>query len=408
MSTQPEHARVAATERIAVLDVLRGVALLGMFLVHFTYYSSGGGRAGGLYESFVGLMLEERFWAMFGMLFGVGFAIQLTRATAKHDDNFVPRYLRRLAALAVFGIIAHSVFGFNVLLGYATWGIPLLLVRRWSNRALLIAAVVSAMSANVFFIARAASRVTRFGESGAITYMKERSQATRAFRQENQKAQDATSYATVFKARLQHMRWFYAQWWSFLPANDFTLFLLGMLAFRIGLFDRPERHRRLIASLMVFGAISFVSTMWLLPQGSPPKSPVVANIAVDLVTSGFGVLRPMWLAFAYVGGILLLVAHNPRWLQRLAVFGWTGRLALTNYFVQLAILNLLFGKWAIGLTVTPLVGLVLAIALFLANAVFSRWWLARFRYGPLEWIWRSVTYARWQLPLALKEAAAVT
>ena len=69
--------------RLHVLDVLRGIALLGMFLVHFSNYATGGGWLDGIYEKIVLLFFEERFWAMFGILFGVGFAIQFRRADAR-------------------------------------------------------------------------------------------------------------------------------------------------------------------------------------------------------------------------------------------------------------------------------------------------------------------------------------
>jgi uncharacterized protein len=71
-------------------------------------------------------------------------------------------------------------------------------------------------------------------------------------------------------------------------------------------------------------------------------------------------------------------------------------MALTNYMIQITLLDLTFSKYGLGLQVTPLVGLTMAVALFAADALFSRWWLARFRYGPCEWLWRSATYAKWQ------------
>jgi uncharacterized protein len=269
----------------------------------------------------------------------------------------------------------------------------------------LIATLVSATSGAVFYFARVTYRVATVGEGALIAQMQETRATNRAFRQENQKAQDATDYASVFKARLQHMRWFYVQPYSFLPFNDFTLFLLGALALRLGFFNRPEEHRRLIAGLMAFGVLSWVATMWLIPFPGPPRSPIMPYVAKSLVTDAFGLLRPMWLTFAYMGGVLLLVARNPRWLQRLAIFGWTGRMALTNYMVQIAILDLTFRPYALGLTVTPLVGCLLAIALFVADGVFSCWWLARYEYGPLEWLWRAATYARWPRLVQAKAAA---
>ena len=111
---------------------------------------------------------------------------------------------------------------------------------------------------------------------------------------------------------------------------------------------------------------------------------------------GFGLVRDMWLSFAYIGAVLLLVARDRAWLRRLAPLGWTGRMALTNYMIQVAFLDLTFSKYGMGLEVRPLVGLTMAIGLFVVDALFSRWWLARFRYGPLEWLWRSATYASWQ------------
>lgn len=387
---------VGEPDRVHVLDVLRGIALVGMFLVHFSMFASGGTAADRLYQNVVGLLFEERFWTMFAILFGVGFAIQLRRADAR-GGSFVPNYLRRIGALAAFGFVAHACFGFNVLLGYAAWGLPLLLVRRWSVRTLVIAAVISAASWNIYAIARATYGVATRGEQAVLADLKSAGAKNQAFNEANRKAQDATSYRAVFRARLQHMRWFYAQPFSFLPVNTFTLFLLGLIGLRLGLFDEPERHRRLIASLMLFGAASWTVSTWLfLAFPAQSGTPYLRSLILARLQYGFGLIRPMWLAFTYTGVVLLLVARNPQWLRRLAVFAWTGRMALTNYFIQIALLDLAFSKYALGLSVTPLAGLAMAVALFLADALFSRWWLARFRYGPFEWLWRSITYARWQ------------
>ncbi len=384
------------SDRLDVLDVLRGIALFGMFLVHFNDYSSDGIGLAGIYQQAVRLLFEERFWVIFGMLFGVGFAIQFRRADAR-GERFVRKYLRRLLALAAFGFIAHAVFGFNVLLGYAIWGVPLLLVRKWSIPVLVAAAVLSAASGSLYQVARTTYGVATIGEPAFRAEEQALATRNRSFNEANREAQDATTYSTVFAARLRHMRWFYVQWFTFLPVNTFTLFLLGVLGLRVGLFERPNQHRRLIAALMLFGAASWAVSHWLLPE--PPAqlgTPLVPNLVVARLEGGFGLVRELWLAFTYVGLVLLLVARDPVWLRRLAAFGWSGRMALTNYMIQIAILDLAFAKYALGLSLTPLVGLVAALALFFADAALSRWWLKRFRYGPLEWFWRSITLARWQ------------
>lgn len=388
--------RTQQSERIGVLDVLRGIALLGMFLVHFSERASDGGALDTLYQRIVALFFEERFWAMFGILFGIGFAIQFRRAEAR-GEPYTGKYLRRMAALAVFGIIAHGVFGFNVLLGYAFWGIPLIIFRKWPMPALIVALLLSATSWNIYAVARAGYGVAAKGEQAYRAELENVAESNAVFNATNGKAQDSPSYATVFKARVQHMRWFYAQWFSFLPVNTLTLFLLGLIGLRLGIFDRPQEHRRLIVSLMIFGVVSWAADVWLLPAWPEEiGSPLVQEIARARFTRGFGLIRSMWLTFTYIGAVLLLVASNPQWLKRLAAFGYTGRMALTNYMIQIAILDLLFSNYAFGVSVTPLAGLAAALGLFFIDAGFSKWWLSRHRYGPLEWGWRCITYARWE------------
>ena len=122
---------VAPTERIGVLDVLRGIALLGMFFVHFydnwAWVSDSPAAAAQRVpwvDTVISLFFDARFYTMFGILFGIGFAVQLQRADAR-GERFTARYVRRVLMLAVFGLIAEGVFGYNVLLGYALWALPL-------------------------------------------------------------------------------------------------------------------------------------------------------------------------------------------------------------------------------------------------------------------------------------------
>src|SRR5258705_6504422 len=131
-TAREEPAAVVSADRIGSLDILRGIALLGMFLVHFNDYANGSDpatRLAATYQKIVALFFEQRFWTMFGILFGVGFALQLRRAEAR-GGTFAATYFRRLVALGGFGLVAHAGLGFNVLFGYPVWGVPLLLVRR--------------------------------------------------------------------------------------------------------------------------------------------------------------------------------------------------------------------------------------------------------------------------------------
>jgi len=273
----------------------------------------------------------------------------------------------------------------------------LLLVRRWSVRKLVIAAVACAVSWNVYAIAKATYLVATKGEQGARATLDATRTQNQAHYEAFEKTKDATSYRTVFAARVDHMTWFYAQPFSFLPVNSFMLFLLGFIALRLGLFDEPERHRRLIVTLAVAGTALWAVQAFVFPSLPVHETgPIVRAVALNRLQYGFGLVRDMWLSFLYIGVVLLLVARDRDWLRRLAPFAWTGRMALTNYMIQVALLDLTFSKYGLGLQVTPLVGLTMAVALFAVDAMFSRWWLARFRYGPFEWLWRSATYGSWQ------------
>lgn len=380
--------------RLHVLDVLRGIALLGMFLVHFNNYSTGGGRPDQVYEKIVVLFFDERFWTMFGILFGVGFAIQFRRADTR-GEPYLAKYYRRMAMLAVFGFIAQGIFGYNVLLGYALWGTVLPVFRKWSVPALVMALLLSAMSGNVYLMARAAYGVATRGEQGFKAEAARIANENRQYLAANNAAQDSSSFREVVAARLKKVPWFQTQWYSLLPVNTLTLFLIGVLGLRLGLFDDPGRHTRLIVGLMVFGLASWAFETWVPGRAPVEGAPFLREMLLQRLAWGFGLVRGMWLAFTYIGAVLLLVARNPVWLKRLAVFGWPGRTALTSYMSQIIILDLTFSNYALGLSITPLVGAGAALVLFLLNVAFSRWWLQRHSYGPLEWLWRSATYARW-------------
>lgn len=397
------------SERIGVLDVLRGIALLGMFFVHFSGNSTDpGGGFGHIYRRVVQLFFSGRFFSMFAILFGVGFAVQLRRAEAR-GDTFIARYVRRLLTLAVFGFIAEAFFGYRVLGAYAMWGFPLLLVRRWTTKALVIALLLCATSMSIYWVTRA-TYTTAVGKAEQFGADRQAdAERIQAINRAYEKDIHSTDYRTVTAARIRYLPFMYSQPFSLLPTNNFTLFLIGLLGLRLGLFEDPWRHRRLIAGMMIFGAASWAASEWLFPLhiAVPPAWPLPIRVLSGFATtraSAFGLLREEWLAFTYIGAILLLVARNPVWLRRLGAFGITGRMALTNYMLQIMILSFAFSNYAFGLHISAAYAPLAALALFAVDFALSRWWLSRYQFGPLEWLWRSATYARWQ---PMRRAATV-
>ena len=372
-------------ERIHSLDILRGLALFAMILVHF--HQKMRIEVAGL-EDLIGwgvyVLVEQKAWGTFALLFGVGFAVLLRRLEARGAPVAVT-FLRRMAVLALFGVIAEVGFGFQILLSYACWGVPLLLVRRWSTRALLLTALLAAMARPL------AGELVALWSWWSGTPLPVR--PGRALAQAVEAAAAGGSYLELLAAR---WRLFAATtpwgWRAFLPDVNFALFLVGLLAVRHGVIDQPLRHVRLIARWMLFGALSWL-TYWLVLRRLPDMAIPGARWPFE---AGLGVIQEQWLCFTYAGAGLLLLARRPGWVSRLAPIGQAGRMALTNYMLQAAVLDALASGYGAALRLRPFHYLIAAPLLFGAEIALARLWLSRFLYGPLEWIWRTGTYARAQ------------
>ena len=385
-----------SSDRIQTLDVLRGLALLGMIVVHFHIHTLE--IVTGLNEmirTLVWRLVEEKSHGTFALLFGAGFAIQLRRADAR-GGLFAGRYLRRLAVLFLFGVVAHAGFGYNVLIGYAVWGVPLLFIRRWSTRWLIITALLSAISVPLYWLgSQQYVRLTQ-GPERAAAFQQARLAEGAAVRKTLHEAEDGNSYGRLLAARLHHMAWFYRQPFFVMPGATITLFIVGLLLIRHRFFEDPLAHRGVIIGVMIFGLVSWVADNWLYDLAPRPMRMALMPLANQ------------WLTFTYVGAFLLVVAPRAGWMAWLRPIGLAGRMALTNYLVQIAAIDMLFSGYGLGVPdILSTVGLAAAALLFAALVAFSTFWLRRFRFGPAEWIWRSLTYGTVQ-PLRIAPPAPVT
>jgi uncharacterized protein len=377
-------------DRLHTLDILRGLALFGMILVHF--HQKMRIEVTGL-EDLIGwgvwILVEQKAWGIFAFLFGVGFAVLLRRLEARNAP-VVPIYLRRLAGLAVFGLIAQVGFGFHILLEYAAWGLVLLLIRRWSTPAVLATAAIAASARPV---------------TAALTALNTRWIASSApisdpLRQAAEAAAQNADYLTLLSARWAlFVDRLPNGWHDLLPDTNLVLFCLGLLAVRHGILDQPLRHRRLIIGWMIFGALAWAAH-WLVLRNLP-ELPIAG--ATWPLYQGLGLLNEQWLCLTYVGAVVLLLAYRPVWIRRLRAFGAAGRMALTNYMLQVAVLDALASGYGLQLKLRPAAYVLAAVLLFSAEAAFSTAWLRRYRFGPLEWLWRMMTYAR---PQPLRRAGS--
>lgn len=372
-------------DRLHTLDILRGLALFGMILVHF--HQKMRIEVTGLEDLIawgVWVLVEQKAWGIFAFLFGVGFAVLLRRLEARQVP-VVPIYLRRLTGLAVFGLIAQVGFGFHILLEYAAWGLALLLIRHWSSRAVLATAAVAA-SAQPVVAALTAVYAWWTGTPQSTPVSDPLRQAAEAAAQNADYLTLLSTRWAVFLEGLPH------GWHDLLPDTNLALFCLGLLAVRHGILDQPRRHRKLILGWMIFGAVSWAAH-WLVLRNIP-ELPIPG--ATRPLSQGFGLINEQWLCLTYIGAVVLLLAYRPEWTRRLRAFGAAGRMALTNYMLQVAVLDALASGYGLKLRLRPAAYVLAALLLFGAEAAFSTAWLKRYRFGPLEWLWRTVTYARRQ------------
>jgi uncharacterized membrane protein YeiB len=255
-------------ERIVTLDILRGLALFGMIVVHFhqTMEKPAPGT-----EDLVGWIVwigfETKSWAAFAFLFGASFAVFLRRAEAR-GLNVVPMFLRRMAMLAVYGLLVQYLLDFKILLDYAIWGVVLLFVRKWPTRALLALALAASLWTGAYSVIH-------------------------------------------------------------IPLSSLVLIILGFLAIRHGILESPRQHLRLIVAVMVFGFVSW-AVWWLVLYGTKFENGfgIIRDQWLGLTYVGAAVLLleywPVWKERLWAFGITGRMALTNYVLQA-AVFWMLGK-----------------------------------------------------------------------------------
>jgi uncharacterized protein len=388
-------AAAGRSPRNATLDILRGLALVGMVIAH-VYKLMGNGAVASAADEWssqtITLGIAEKDRAMFAFLFGASFALML-RKLESGGLPVVSIFLRRLLVLYLIGFVLEVLTPFHILREYAWWGLPLVFLRASSTRTLL---ALAAVSATAYAIRDVTDSTYAIATSGYEQIVAEETAKIERFAAEQHMqavAEGSANYGEAMGARLRRViRELPSPQWI-MPNVYLALFLLGLLAIRHGIFDAPQRHRRLIRRFMAVGVLAWAAYWWLLPMipfdFAPPRIARQAQV-------GFGLAEEQYLAFTYLGAITLLIAYRPKWESWLAPLAWIGRLALTNYVLQAALIDFAASAYGLQIGLSPSLVIPAATALIVAQIALSRFWLARFKFGPIEWLWRSLTYWRWQ------------
>ena len=377
--------------RIEWLDAVRGFALLGILLMNLEAFTgpylqamsgidpalSGADR---LADAFVYVFVQGKFWTLFSLLFGVGFALMQDGARRARAD-FTLIYSRRLMALAAFGL-AHAllVWEGDILFAYALAGAVLL----WRIRADTVprlSRIVGVYAAPLLLIA-----LLGLLDAGPA----EPDDLAKAVAHEAG-VQGAGSYAEVAAWRLQKFAQGLGGLVVLLPMAV-AMFALGVRLHRQGFTQPPERSTGADA----LRALSFFAGGLTLTLSGIAIAPNVDPLRIDRESAAVGILNLLGAPLMCLGYFFAL-----RWLwgradgrRLLAGFAPAGRMALSNYIGQSLLCTLLFYGYGFGLfgQLPRLWQIPFALAVFAAQLAVSRWWLARFPMGPLELLWRRLTY----------------
>jgi len=376
-------------DRVQAIDILRGIALFGVMAVNivngfrvsmfqqFLASSEAASLPERLTGAFITAALELKALALFSLLFGVSLAILFERLSASGR----PLYWlsRRLAALLVFGLV-HLLLIWNgdILTEYAIAGflvLPLLLARN----AVVAAFAAAALALYVALLSLPLPPPLQWPGTAALEA--HTAEAMRVF--------STGGFADVRRFSLAEMPFVILLHVLIFP-RTFALFLLGILAWRTGLFrGGAQQQRRLLpialAGCAIGGALS-----------------VADYSGVPLVVDRLGVFRnalpslaPVILALGY-GAAIVAFVQSRGGTTSLRWFAPIGRMAFTNYILQSVIFGAIFYGYGLGYfgRLGAFETLVLGTAVFAAQCWLSALWLHYYRFGPLEWLWRRLMYGR--------------
>ncbi|UUF02821.1 DUF418 domain-containing protein [Xanthomonas hortorum] len=393
---------IAATERIVVLDVLRGFALLGILLMNIEAFVGpldlaltgvdphwhGIDRVA---DALVYFFVQGKFYTLFALLFGMGFAVMAQRAE-QAGRAFFGTYLRRTLGLLAIGL-AHALllWSGDILVTYALLALLLLATRSVPTVTLpWVAALVYCCAPGLMLLYGAAGTLTQADPAAAVEWKAAMTDAAQQAVANVQAQRAAYGSGTYLQATLQ--RWHDLQEaMTGLSINGpamLGMFLLGSWFVRSGAIAAPERFPRLFRTLR-YGVLPLGLGVMLV---SYALEPWMDPARLDLRVSGA-------FALSLIAGPLMSLGYAA-WVVRLAPrLAWlapAGRMALTNYLLQSLLCTWVFYGYGLGYfeQLPRTWQLPFALGLFALQVVLSQLWLRWFRFGPMEWLWRSVTYLR--------------
>ncbi|MDR2231907.1 MAG: DUF418 domain-containing protein [Tannerella sp.] len=401
-----------ASARYLMPDLLRGIALMGICLANFSEFSlysflpasATAAMPSASIDTVVRylqyLFIDGKFYTIFSLLFGVGFSIFFTNALKKKRNGILLFY-RRMTILFLFGL-AHLIFLWagDILILYAFLGFFLPLFRNISDKKLIIAAIILLL---IPILIDTCISLFDWNLSAPVI------QATQYF---HAKAGITPENFPIWLANAQH----YTDILSFNIAGSFIrmqefiecnrafkvmgLFLIGFYIGRKRFYAQLGNYSSVLQKIMIIGFVVGLPLSALYAWNMTHNVPLKMAASAALYT--FSVFP---LSFAYMTAICLIYIkwkESASISRRIAggiahIVALTGRMALTNYIMQSVFGILIF--YGIGLGWGAKTGIVhaelIALTVFSIQVIYSYLWLKYFRFGPMEWSWRILTYGEW-------------
>ncbi len=388
----------SSRERISLVDSLRGMALLGIATIHSlahfscrTYPAEGEGW-GAAWDQSAGLVtclaFENKAYLLFSFLFGLSFFLQMDRAAHRGID-FRGKFAWRLALLFLFGLLNMIFFDGDILTIFALLGLLLIPLYKLPTKTVLT--LSGLLLLNLPGLYDLAVKSCGYGEASVQHLF---SSWKIAPRNDNSLADMAAwNYGDGLELRVLI---------QIVKGRIFEtagLFLLGMCAGRMRLFENIRAHASLWKKILLFGLPAAI-LLGLANKNLPGIAPPALRGAVGNLTMTYW---PLAYTITFVAAISLL-SLAPRFARLFeTLFASAGRTSLTCYISQSVFFTFLYCGWGLGLASE--MGLFLSslagVAFFFLQAAVSHLWLRSFKFGPLEWLWRSGTMLKWQ-PLLKK------
>lgn len=390
----------APGERIVVVDVLRAYALFGIIITHAVNGFLAGpppspdfmlfGTLDRIVEKLEHLLTFGKFFTIFSFLFGLSFAIQLRNATQK-GDAFKGRFAWRLAVLALIALVHSAFFTGDILIVYALLGLLLIPFRNLKTRTLVITALVLILNLPGMLL----GALQLAAPQPTPEQQQAREEVQASFLRSAQHLSEVKQSGTVGELVSLNMTTGAAAKWFFMIFSGrlwmtFGLFLLGMCAGRLEIFKDTEPNRQFFRRLLwPAGLVALLTTVVEIIRPSAMQMTSVA----DLLSWFSFTLQQLALSAFYVAMVVLLYWRQPA-QGVLPALAPMGKMGLTSYLGQTVFGVIVFYGLGFGLMgkVGAAAAIGMAIAFFILQVLLARAWLSRFSLGPVEWLWRSLTY----------------